>query len=50
MSLVEKQDEIINGLGKIISRQATALMLVQNDKECESMDLLQSKKGNMENE
>ena len=31
--MVEKQDEIIYRLGKIVSRQATDLQLMRNDKE-----------------
>ncbi len=31
MDMVEKQDEIIYRLGKIVARQATDLKLLQND-------------------
>ena len=31
--MVEKQDEIIYRLGKIVARQATDLQLIRNDKE-----------------
>lgn len=31
--MVEKQDEIIYRLGKIVARQATDLQLLKNDKE-----------------
>ena len=31
--MVEKQDEIIYRLGKIVARQATDLQLMRNDKE-----------------
>lgn len=31
--MVEKQDEIIYRLGKIVARQATNLQLLKNDKE-----------------
>lgn len=33
MDMVEKQDEIIYRLGKIVSRQATTLQLLKNDRE-----------------
>ena len=33
MDMVEKQDEIIYRLGKIVARQATDLQLLKNDKE-----------------
>lgn len=33
MDMVEKQDEIIYRLGKIVARQATDLQLIKNDKE-----------------
>lgn len=33
MDMVEKQDEIIHRMGKIISRQATDIKLLQNDRE-----------------
>jgi hypothetical protein len=33
MDMVEKQDEIIYRLGKIVARQATDLQLLQNDRE-----------------
>ncbi len=33
MDMVEKQDEIIYRLGKIVKRQATDLKLLQNDAE-----------------
>lgn len=32
MDLVEKQDEVIHRLGKVISRQAEALRLIENDR------------------
>lgn len=33
MDMVEKQDEIIYRLGKIVSRQAATLQLLKNDRE-----------------
>ena len=33
MDMVEKQDEIIYRMGKIIARQATDIKLLQNDRE-----------------
>lgn len=33
MDMVEKQDEIIYRLGKIVSRQATDIQLLKNDRE-----------------
>lgn len=33
MDMVEKQDEIIYRLGKIVARQATDLQLLKNDRE-----------------
>lgn len=33
MDIVEKQDEIIYRLGKIVSRQAATLQLLKNDRE-----------------
>ncbi len=33
MDMVEKQDEIIYRLGKIVARQATDLKLLQNNRE-----------------
>ena len=33
MDMVEKQDEIIFRLGKIVARQATDIKLLQNDRE-----------------
>ena len=33
MDMVEKQDEIIYLMGKIIARQATDIKLLQNDRE-----------------
>ena len=33
MGMVEKQDEIIYRMGKIIARQATDIKLLQNDRE-----------------
>lgn len=33
MDMVEKQDEIICRMGKIIARQATDIKLLQNDRE-----------------
>lgn len=33
MDMVEKQDEIIYRLGKIVARQATDIKLLQNDRE-----------------
>ncbi len=33
IDMVEKQDEIIYRLSKIVSRQATDLMLLKNDRE-----------------
>lgn len=33
MDIVEKQDEIICRMGKIIARQATNIKLLQNDRE-----------------
>lgn len=33
MDMVEKQDEIICRLGKIVARQAAVLQLLKNDKE-----------------
>ena len=33
MDMVEKQDEIIYRLGKIVARQASDLQLLKNDKE-----------------
>lgn len=33
MDMVEKQDEIIYRLGKIVSRQAETLQLLKNDRE-----------------
>lgn len=32
-NMVEKQDEIIYRLGKIVARQATDLQLIKNDRE-----------------
>ena len=33
MAMVEKQDEIIYRLGKIVARQATDIQLLKNDRE-----------------
>lgn len=33
MDMVEKQDEIIYRMGKVIARQATDIKLLQNDRE-----------------
>ena len=33
MDMVEKQDEIIYRLGKIVARQATDIQLLKNDRE-----------------
>ena len=37
--MVEKQDEIIFRLGKIVARQAAALQLMKNDKEFSDPEL-----------
>jgi hypothetical protein len=37
--IVEKQDEIIFRLGKIVARQATDLQLLKNDREFEDKKL-----------
>lgn len=39
--MVEKQDEIIYRLGKIVARQATDLQLLKNDREFSDEKLLQ---------
>lgn len=39
MDMVEKQDEIIYRLGKIVSRQATELQLLKNDREFSADEL-----------
>lgn len=39
MDMVEKQDEIIWRLGKIVARQATDLQLLKNDKEFSDVKL-----------
>jgi hypothetical protein len=39
--MVEKQDEIIYWLGKIVARQATDLQLLKNDREFSDEKLLQ---------
>lgn len=39
MEIVEKQDEIIYRLGKIVARQATDLQLLKNDREFSDAEL-----------
>lgn len=43
MDMVEKQDEIIYRLGKIIARQATDIQLLKNDREFSDEKLTEDK-------
>lgn len=43
MEMVEKQDEIIYRLGKIVAKQATDIMMLRNDMEYSDSGLTEDK-------
>lgn len=43
MEMVEKQDEIIYRLGKIVAKQATDIMMLKNDMEYSDSGLTEDK-------